>query len=420
MQVRTETFVMFFNRTVTLLLALGCGMLAAASEITPSRSSRPEMAGGKVMYKHWILSLFTAVMIAASTPAHAKQYEVGGCNPTLPQFPTIQMAVLSVPPGSTILVCPGTYFEQVMISQPLTLKGADVNNQDRPIIAAPPNGLAINVTSITGAQVAAQVLVENVTPPGNVVLTGITVDGSIAEVQGCSVTAFLAGIFYASGTSGTISDMTTRDQKLPSCGYGIWVENGAGPNQSITVENNSVHDASWVGILAQSNQTPPTLTATIKGNFVNGLVYNQTSDITVSGIRGTITGNVVTGGFVGITNAGTDASPVTISGNDLANISIGVGMSFGDGSTVTSNKLSNVYTAFLFGGSGVSPGPTVTGNTTQNTTYVINYNCIPNVTVKSNTFNDSEFGFLQIPSANSGLGVNTIDNIDTVQASSCP
>lgn len=50
------------------------------------------------MYKHWILSLLTAVMIAASTPAHAKQYEVGGCNPTLPQFPTIQVAVLSVPP----------------------------------------------------------------------------------------------------------------------------------------------------------------------------------------------------------------------------------------------------------------------------------------------------------------------------------
>ncbi|MGC2357058.1 MAG: hypothetical protein WA491_13425 [Candidatus Acidiferrum sp.] len=420
MQIRTETFVMFFNRTVTLLLALGCGRLAAASEITPSKSSGPEMAGGKVMYKHWILSLLTAVMIAASTPAYAKQYEVGGCNPTLPQYPTIQLAVLSVPPGSTILVCPGTYFEQVMISQPLTLKGADVNNQDRPIIAAPPNGLAINVTSITGAQVAAQVLVENVTPPGNVVLTGITVDGSIAEVQGCSATAFLAGIFYASGTSGTINDMTTRDQKLPSCGYGIWVENGAGPNQSITVENNSVHDASWVGILAQSNQTPPTLTATIKGNFVNGLVYNQTSDIQVFGITGTVTGNVVTGGLVGITNAGTDASPVTISGNDVADISIGVGMSFGDGSTVTSNKVSNVYTAFLFGGSGVSPGPTVTGNTTQNTTYVINYNCIPNVTVKSNTFNDSEFGFLQIPTANSGLGVNTIDNIDTVQTSSCP
>ena len=86
---------------------------------------------------------------------------------------------------------------------------------------------------------------------------------------------------------------------------------------------------------------------------------------------------------------------------------------------MSSNKVSNVYTAFLFGGSGLSPGPTVTGNTTMNTTYVIMYNCIPNVTVKSNTFNDSEFGFDHVPTANSGLGVNSIYNIDTVQ-SSCP
>jgi hypothetical protein len=372
------------------------------------------------MYKHRILLLLMAATMIASRPAQAKSYEVGGCNPSLPQFPTIQMAVSSVPPESTILVCPGTYFEQVIISQPLTLKGADINNLDRPVIAAPPNGLAINVTSITGAQVAAQVLVENVTPPGNVVLTGITVDGSLAEVPLSCPPAALAGIFYASGSSGTINDMTTRDQKLASCGYGIWLENGAGPNQTITVENNSVHDMSSAGILAQSNQTPPTLTATIQGNFVNSLNYNQTTDIEVFGILGAITGNVVTGGLVGITNAGTDASPVTISENAVAGISIGVGMSFGDGSKVTSNKISNVYTAFFFGGSGVSPGPTVTANTTQNTTYVINYNCIPNVTVKSNTFNDSEFGFLQIPPENSGLGVNAIDNIDTVQTSSCP
>jgi Periplasmic copper-binding protein (NosD) len=374
------------------------------------------------MYKHWILSLLTSATIAASTPAHAKQYQVGGCIANLVSFTTIQAAVSSVPPGSTIQVCPGTYFEQVTISQPLTLKGADVNNLDRPVIAAPPNGLAINVTSITGAQVAAQVLVENVSPPGKVVLTGITVDGSLAEVPGCSVTAFLAGIFYASGTSGTIEDMTTRYQQLPSCGYGIWIENGAGPNQSITVEDNSVHDMTWVGVYAVSNQTPPTLTATIKGNFVNGQVYNQTRDIWVEDISGALTDNVVTGGLQGIssdTGAGS-GGPVTISGNALADISIGVGIAIGDGTTVTSNKISNVHEAFAFGGSGVSPGPTVTGNTTQNTTLVIEYNCIPNVTVKSNTFNDSTTGFDQIPSANSGLGKNTIDNIDTLQTSSCP
>jgi hypothetical protein len=369
------------------------------------------------MTRQWILLLLGSAMVAVSMPAHAKTYEVGSCIASLPKFSTIQAAVSSVPAGSIIEVCPGTYSEQVTISQPLTLRGVVVNNQDRPVIAPPPNGLAKNVTSITGEPVAAQVLVENLSPPGNVVLTGITVDGTGAEVQGCSVTAALAGIFYASGVSGTISDMTTRDQNLPSCGYGIWIENGAGPDQSITVENNSVHDVSWLGIFALSNQTPSTLTATIKGNFVNGLVYNQTKDIEVNGVSGTLTGNVVTGGFQGLTN---DGGPVTISGNVVADISIGVGISIGDGSTVKSNQISNVYTAFLFGGSGVSPGPTVTGNTTKNTTYAVMYNCVPNVTVKSNTFNDSEFGYDHVPAANSGLGANSIYNIDTVQTSTCP
>jgi hypothetical protein len=370
----------------------------------------------RLISKHWVLFLSAVALIAAARPAQAANYEVGSCVPSLPKFTTIQLAVNSVPPGATILVCPATYFEQVTISHPLTLRGLSSSNQDRPVIAAPPNGLAINVTSITGANVAAQVLVQNVAPPGNVNLTGITVDGSSAEVQGCSVSAELAGIFYASGTSGTINEMTTRNQQLPSCGYGIWIENGAGPNQSITVENNSVHDVTWEGIFAISNQTPSTLAATIKGNFVNGKVYNQTKDIEVAGISGALTGNVVTGGLQGITN---DGGPVTISGNAVADMSIGVGIAIGDGSIVTSNKISNVYTAFLFGGSGVSPGPTVTGNTTKNTTYVIEYNCIPNVTVKSNTFNDSQFGFDNVPSANSGLGVNSLYNIDTVQ-NACP
>jgi len=371
----------------------------------------------RLISKHWMLFLLAVALIAAASPAQAANYEVGTCIPSLPKFGSIQLAVNSVPPGSTIVVCPATYFEQVTISRPLTLRGLSSNNQDRPVIAAPPNGLIINVTSITGANVAAQVLVQNVAPPGNVNLTGITVDGSSAEVQGCSVSAELAGIFYASGTSGTINEMTARNQQLPSCGYGIWIENGAGPNQSITVENNSVHDVTWEGIFAISNQTPSTLAATIKGNFVNGKVYNQTKDIEVNGVSGALTGNVVTGGFQGIIN---DGGPVTISGNAVADISIGVGIAIGDSSTVTSNKISNVYTAFLFGGSGLSPGPTVTGNTTKNTTYVVMYNCVPNVTVKSNTFNDSEFGFDHVPTANSGLGVNAIYNIDTVQTSTCP
>jgi nitrous oxidase accessory protein NosD len=372
------------------------------------------------MSRQWTLLLLAAAMMVVSSPAYAATYEVGTCIPSLPKFTTIQMAVSSVAPGSTIEVCPGIYYEQVTISQPLTLKGVSASNEDRPVIAAPPNGLTINVTSITGAQVAAQVLVQNLGPIGNVILTGITVDGAIAEVPGCSSTAFLAGIFYASGTSGTINEITTRKQQLPSCGYGIWVENGPGAKQSVTVENNSVHDASWEGIFAYSNQTPSTLAATITGNFVNRLVYNQTTDIETNGITGAVTNNVVTGGLVGISSASVSSgSPLPISGNEVADISIGVGIAIEDGVSVAGNKISNVYQALTFGGSGVSPGPSVTANTIKNATYAIYMNCIPNVTVKSNTINDSQYAFAYVPAANSGLGSNPNYNVDTVETGSC-
>jgi hypothetical protein len=43
-------------------------------------------------------------------------------------FTTISAAVIGVPAGSKIQVCPGTYPEQVTISQPLTLEGISSGN----------------------------------------------------------------------------------------------------------------------------------------------------------------------------------------------------------------------------------------------------------------------------------------------------
>ena len=50
-------------------------------------------------------------------------FAVGTCRPRLRSFTTIQAAVSGVPAGSTVLVCPGTYPEQVTITQPLSLQG---------------------------------------------------------------------------------------------------------------------------------------------------------------------------------------------------------------------------------------------------------------------------------------------------------
>jgi pectin methylesterase-like acyl-CoA thioesterase len=45
------------------------------------------------------------------------------CTGALTQYNTIQSAVSAAPSGATILVCPGSYAEQVTIATPLTLRG---------------------------------------------------------------------------------------------------------------------------------------------------------------------------------------------------------------------------------------------------------------------------------------------------------
>ncbi len=59
--------------------------------------------------------MLAAVLLFGSCSI-AATYAVGTCKPTLPSFLSISAAVSSVPAGSTIEVCPGTYAEQVIIS----------------------------------------------------------------------------------------------------------------------------------------------------------------------------------------------------------------------------------------------------------------------------------------------------------------
>jgi hypothetical protein len=374
-------------------------------------------------YFSWLFTML--VMLAASAPLQALNYEVGGCKTGsgYVNFATISTAVAGVPAGATIQVCPGVYPEQVTITQPLTLKGIASGNANRAVITINPNGnLAPNVTSVIGEYLFAQVLVQNVNPPGSVNIIGITVDGTNGPQQGCSDANGFAGVFYASGTTGTVNEVTARNQ-IGGCGLGagIWVENGAGPTQAITVENSSVRNMDGPGIHNVSDQTPATIMATIKGNFVtsaNSLEGNiEAVGVWVLGGAGTVTNNFITGGSTGISNSGNIFGPccaITASGNVLADIpgTLGTAILYSpNGSTAQSNKISNVYTAFDLTG-----GATVKSNTSMNTAYGVLFRCSTN-TVSGNIFNDSQFGFYQALSMITG---NAIYNVDTIQSGSCP
>ena len=107
--------------------------------------------------------------------------QVGTCQPPLQSFSTISAAVSGVPAGSTILVCPGTYAEQVTITQAVNLEGVTAGTANLALITVPSAGLLPNTTSMFGESVAAQILVLGADP---VNISNIAVDGTGGDV-GC-------------------------------------------------------------------------------------------------------------------------------------------------------------------------------------------------------------------------------------------
>ena len=77
---------------------------------------------------------------------------------------------------------------------------------DEAIITIPSGGLTNIVPSIFSENVAAQVLVQSA---GVVNITNITTDGTGGN---SACVNWLAGIFYASGSSGTVARVRTRNE----------------------------------------------------------------------------------------------------------------------------------------------------------------------------------------------------------------
>jgi len=388
------------------------------------------------MERRIIWMLFAVAILGAASPAYATVRTVGTCvSPVV--YPTISSAISVSAANDRINVCPGTYPEQVVINKPLFLAGMEAFTAtgvlDRAVITLPSTFTTTVKSQYNNQMFAPQILVQNVNTAGHfgVVITNLTVDGSADPAgqpyycQGIGVTPGLVGIFYDATSSvsvqGNIGDVTTRNQLTQNiaCGYGIWVENDGPVNQSVIIQHNSIHDFDLGGITAVTGPggAPPALTATIRSNDVHSgsacpacLPYGIDTEDTET--PGTIESNIITGGGYGIMNG---SSPISIINNTVAGAGTGIYLFFDGASTLASNYLADVGTAFdLYDSS--NPGPTIKSNTTKNTQTVIEYNCSPNVTVTSNTFSDAAFGFFGIPGT-APTTSNSLFNIDTITSS---
>lgn len=347
-----------------------------------------------------VLFQLTVALLFGTYPMFAANYAVGTCKPNLQSYPTIFAAVSTVPSGSTVFVCPNTYAEQVVIATPLTLEGVSSGNSAQAVITVPGAGLS-TISGVDFSLVAPQVEVTATTGPVNII--NITVDGTGGS-NGCN--GYLVGIYYGSGSSGTVNNATVRNEINAGCGYGIMAENGTATNETVTIENSSVHNFDYWGISADSNQSPPTLTATIKGNYVDGGLWGIVAYIDVSGA---VTANVITGAtFAGIASL----SPVTISGNTVTSSSVGISTQVA-GVSVTGNKISDSpYGIQLY-----ASGATVKANTIARSSVGIEFNCLTGNTVSGNTINDAVTGFDQVPLSSTPSG--TFLNVATIRTDGC-
>jgi hypothetical protein len=391
-----------------------------------------------------VLSIFGAAIFTCilTQSASASSVVVGNCK-NLPTYPTIQLAVSSVPAGSTVYVCPGTYPEQVLIAKNLTLTGVSSNGltggtatgANNPVITTPAGGMITNANDLfDGSPIAAQIAV--VTPLGalmpiKVTVQFLAVDGSNNKLADCVTD--LAGIYYQNAW-GTINQNATRFQELTpdlfGCqdGLAIYVQSGyaSGGSAVVTVSNNSVHDYDKNGITADGSGT----VATITGNYVVGIgatPLTAQNGIQVSdGATGSVKNNTVTddvyispdgGPYFSATgillyDSGTLSTGLTVSGNTVSNSQGGIvtfGDSFGtaDNNIITTNKVTTSPVAGPFQLDGIdlcSNHNTATSNTVYNSSGAgvhIDSQCIEatgpsgnNSTVTKNTVNEACAGVL--------------------------
>jgi hypothetical protein len=345
----------------------------------------------------WLLAL----LVVSAYPAAANTYYVGNCKSG--SFPTISAAVNSpsVAPGSTIMICAGSYTEQPIISKDLTLKGLD-GSTGAGVEVIPPNTMQtttsrINVLNADFGLIAPVIWVTS----GTVNIQNVAVD--VAPSATCP--ARNVGFYYATGASGTLNHVGFFGKE---CGVGIWAENASFTQTAVTVENSYLDG----GIIAGSLDIPDgTLTVTIKGNQVFPTSPDGSFGIYMHGVSGTVEGNVVSGprwtgqgSFVtglsvaAIEDDGVSQTDVTISGNTIlisgntfeySFVSIGVLIKVA-GATVKSNKIS---------------GPE----------YGIELSCL--ATASGNTISNTGYGISDVPAGSTG--VNTFYSVDLKIGGGC-
>ncbi len=355
-------------------------------------------------------ALAFTMLAALGGQASASTVIVGTCMPGV-RFASITAAINAVAtsPGSTVKVCPGTYYEQLpAITEKLTLEGVVSGNTNGVVIYPPAAGLTQNTTDARGA-VAAQILVQNTVGP--VSISDLTVDGT-----GNNYTAGdIRGILFQDA-SGTVNHVVAQNQ-IPGgtlngdqSGQGIMVETTNSNSAVLTVENSAVQNYNKNGIVARYEGAVLTATSNyVQGSGLAAVAAQNGIEIAFNGATGTIKSNTVINNVYFDTSVATASdillysagnAAVTVSSNIVGNSQESIAVvtdtpgTYGDGATISSNK---IY--------GTSSFDAIDIGTNRNT-------------VTSNTIYDTAQSGVHLD-ASYGAGNNNIASANTIVGSAC-
>jgi hypothetical protein len=347
-----------------------------------------------MLSKTQMLMLLAVVLVLShALPVMASNVVVGTCEPALPHFGTIQAAINASAQGGTVLVCPGTYPEQISIFHPLTIKGVNISGQNLALITMPPGGI--------GTQVYVQAT--------NVNISDLAIDGSNNGATVCGQGP--NGIYYWL-SSGTINHVAVRNE-FPSTGPtdcssgdGIFVGTDNVGASNVTIENSSIHAFQANGIEVNGRGA----SANIKNNTIGGNVPGPSSNGIAIWLGGT--GNVTNNSIINVNEpvsfpnlfgAGFGliiqcSQGVTASGNTIGDTQAGItifsgsncpslGYGNGDSNTILHNIISQTHifdAVYVCGNYNLVQSNTI--NSTSEAAVRIDSSCNPGVSGLFNNF----------------------------------
>jgi parallel beta-helix repeat protein len=249
-----------------------------------------------------------------------------------PVYSSIQAAVNAAPAGSTILVCPGTYAEQVVVTKNnLRIEGAGHG-----LTLLRPSALPVDPGSPeTGAPRKAILLVNGAT---GVTVSKLTIDGSAADgglsnLPSCRVVGFTLGIYYRNSSGTVDSTHTTNVQSATRCSAGIFADSGVSGATNLKLTGNTVDKYGKNGVVCSLQNTACTMT----GNTLTGLgpVGLSQGGITIrAGAAAQVTENTVRGHVC--TNPSCGPDPIN------QDQSVGIIVEFGGrGSHISGNRVAH-------------------------------------------------------------------------------